>query len=308
MPCYTPLTIFKSGHPDSRGVHSFSFKENKDHYVQREIPCGQCIGCRLDKSRTWAARLMHENQMHEHSYFLTLTLTDENLKSTSTGAASLHPRQLELFWKRLRKYYPSANIRYYAVGEYGDSTGRPHYHAIVFGFELSDLLVYTQRSGIKLYTSENLDRLWGLGRVWIGHVTFESCAYVARYVLKKLTGPMAFLYALDDLYPEFSRMSRGTRPKDGKPSTGGIGSSWYEHFKRDLFPFDKCVIRNGTTISTPKYYTQKLKKQNPDEYHALQILRETRALSHADDNTTKRREAKLEVKLQQLKSLIRGFL
>lgn len=294
MACYSPLVAFQAPFPAAFGPRAKLQFKFIPGWKQIEVPCGGCIGCRLDKSRTWAARCMHEAQMHENNTFLTLTYSDEYLPIGSEGRTTLDPKDLELFWKRLRKKF---DVRYYACGEYGDTTGRPHYHAIAFGLEFKDKILYTQKDGNRLYTSKTLDKLWGLGNCWIGDVTFESCAYVARYIMKKLTGPNSKLYEHEGIIPEFARMSL-------KP---GIGSSWYDSFKSDLFPLDICVIRGDVKITPPKYYSQKYSLQNPTQYLILKSNREKRALKYAPQNTPESRNRKKEVKLAQLTQLLRGF-
>lgn len=233
--------------------------------------------------------------MHDSNLFLTLTYNDKNLPTGTEGRATINKRDLQLFWKRLRK--SGLDVRYYAVGEYGDSTGRPHYHAIAFGLRLDDLRFYSRSNGFNLYTSQTLNEHWGLGNCWIGDVTFESCAYVARYVMKKLTGNHSKLYDHEGIMPEFALMSR--RP--------GIGSSFYDKYVSDLLPHDTTVIRNNVKISTPRYYLNKYSITNPTETLSIKSQRQLNALAHADENTPHRRSIRKEVKLHKLKQLLRSF-
>lgn len=115
--------------------------------------------------------------------------------------------------------------------------------------------------------------------------------------MKKLTGKMAQQYEHEGIYPEFARMSR--RP--------GIGADWYDKYKSDLFPHDICVIRGDVKITPPRYYTNKYSLENPTKYLILKNKREINALAHAHENTPDRRQAKQEVKLHQLTSLLRAF-
>jgi len=123
---------------------------------------------------------MHENQMHEESSFITLTMNDEYL-STRVNPSSLDKTEFQRFMKRLRKRY-GKQIRYFHCGEYGEKNHRPHYHAILFGVDFEDKELFQVRDEIRLYTSKTLADLWPYGFVTIGEVTMESCAYVARYV------------------------------------------------------------------------------------------------------------------------------
>lgn len=209
--------------------------------------CGQCSGCRLENSRQWAMRIMHEASLYPNNMFLTLTYNPENLPENM----SLEKRPWQLFMKKLKKKYKGKSIRFYQVGEYGDETHRPHYHAILFNHDFEDklFLKYTELDQ-PLYTSEILDTVWGLGDCYIGDVTFESAAYCARYVMKKINGPMADNH-YDGRMPEYSNPSR--RP--------GIGKPWLDKWKTDVYPND-YVVMNGKRLKPPKYYDQKTKDED----------------------------------------------
>ena len=237
-----------------------------------EIPCGSCLDCRLQYSRSWAERCLVETQYHETSFFLTLTYDDEHLPSCeninpTTGeistAHSLQPRDLELFWKRLRKHYADSRISYFACGEYGSTTARPHYHAIVYGVPITDLCLYRQSAeGNSYYNSPTIDRLWSNGFVVIGDVTYESAAYTARYCLKKQVGRVAReeTYTDNGLTPEFTRMS--TRP--------AIGRQFYEDHKHELYSLNSVSISTpsgGRKIRTNKYYDKLFEKEFHDWLH-----------------------------------------
>lgn len=193
-------------------------------------------------------RIMHESSLYENNAFLTLTYSDENLPEHETLVKSHH----RVFMDKMRKSYGYGKLRYYHCGEYGDQTHRPHYHSILFNVEFEDRkFLKTTESGEKLYTSEKLDAVWSHGDCYIGDVTFESAAYCARYVMKKLTGARKSEYGSRE--PEYSTMSR--RP--------GIGAPWLAKWKRDVFPHDFCVI-NGKKVRVPKAYDQLLiKKETP---------------------------------------------
>lgn len=250
MSCYHPLKAYLYGY-DEKGKCIIKFEGNDDLRLFKgtripiEIPCGQCIGCRLQYSRVWADRLMMEKSCNDSSYFITLTYNDENLPISyypdpDTGEAkvsyTLKPDDLTKFWKRLRKAYPDDCIRYFACGEYGDANKRPHYHAIVFGLHLDDLIYY-KNTTLKdvLRTSEKLSKIWPFGFSVVGDVTWESCAYVARYVVKKVKGASADAYKTFGLYPEFVRMSR--RP--------GIGCHYMADHLDDFKKYGSVYISSG---------------------------------------------------------------
>lgn len=252
-----------------------------------QIPCGRCIGCRLDYSRDWANRCMLELNYHSSAYFVTLTYDDLHLPinhycDMETGeigsTASLVKRDLQLFMKRLRKahcakYGDYALLRFFAAGEYGSQTHRPHYHAIIYGLKLDDLKFYKRNSfpqNYDLYNSDWLTKIWGKGHVVVGNVTWDTCAYTARYIVKKQYGNAAEVYEKYNFVPEFTQMSR-------KP---GIGRRYYEEQKENI---KDCLLRNDVLFITdgsrtveakpPKYYERLFDVDEPD---LMSSLKETR--------------------------------
>jgi len=272
---------------------------------------------------------MHEAQLHERNSFITLTYNDESLATrrptweptvpytppsestvaqpndqtrtdeTPAHADSLIKRDVQLFVKRLRKDQDArglAKIRYYLVGEYGDQTKRPHYHAAIFGEDFTDDRTEWRTSGDnRLYRSSRLEKIWGMGHCEIGALTFESAAYVARYIMKKVNGDLAAEhYKRTDLTtgevywitPEFSLMSRG-----GRKNTGGIGKEWFDKWGRDVYPHDFVVMKNQK-LKPPRYYDQLLAKIDAEGAALIKLERQFNALSQAADNTPKRLRAK----------------
>lgn len=180
--------------------------------------------------------------------------------------------------KRLRKEYPARHhgaIRYYHCGEYGEKSERPHHHACLFNFDFQDKTLWSIRDGIRLYRSRSLEKLWPFGNSTIGDVTFESAAYVARYVCKKITGPSAENHYKGRL-PEYGTMSR--RP--------GLSRAWLEKYTDDVYPKDFIVIR-GKKVKVPKYYDRCFELTNPDEYATLKESRKVNALQNPDNNTAR---------------------
>lgn len=172
-------------------------------------------------------------------------------------------------------------------GEYGENLGRPHYHYLVFGYDFTDKVFHkTSRSGEKLYTSPTLNSLWPHGKAWIGQVTYESCAYVASYVMKKLSGPLAEEHYLrvDEagnnywLKPEFNQMSR--RP--------AIAQKWWEQFHQDVITDDVVVKLGGGKMKPPRYYDKLLELMDPAALAAIKVKRQERANELAEDNTPAR--------------------
>lgn len=256
MPCYYPISGYRSRHVNPNGKRPLVFKLSEAlNSDVIEVPCGRCIGCRLEKSRQWAVRIMHEASLHDENSFLTLTYDDDHVPSDF----SLDVRDYQLFMKRLRKSIYPKKVRFFHCGEYGEKFGRPHYHAILFGHNFHDRKHFKNSTsdGSPLFSSEELDNLWDQGHCLIGEVTFESAAYVARYVTKKVTGDRA-----EDHYqgrtPEYVTMSR--RP--------GIGRGWLEKYSGDVYPSDEVVVR-GNVCKPPRFYDKYLQDTNPELYESI---------------------------------------
>ena len=298
MSCYHPITAYKAVNQsklvfsDTRSVKNRGI--DVSHSLQ--IPCGQCIGCRLEKSRQWAMRCMHEAQMHENNCFITLTYDDTHLPPDQ----SLHHRDFQLFIKRLRKRFRTSKIRYYMAGEYGENFGRPHYHACIFGFDFHDKKLWKRTSsGSFIYRSDDLEALWPFGYSSIGDVNFESAAYVARYIMKKQTGKNSQNHYTDQetgviKNPEYNKMSL-------KP---GIGYEWYKKYRSDVYPHDYVVIR-GKKVKPPKFYDKKYKTDYPYEYDEILYNRDKSAKLNIADNTPERLAVKEQVLLAKLQKLKR---
>lgn len=259
MPCYAPLRAFRSIERTESGKRKLVFNR-RDGYsdMEVEISCGQCIGCRAEKSRQWAVRCMHEASLHDSNVFLTLTYDDEHLPKHG----SLRKKDIQLFMKRLRKFAHPKKVRFFHSGEYGDDSLRPHYHMLLFGFDFVDKTMWTVRHKITVYRSASLEKLWHLGNSEIGTVTFESAAYVAKYCIKRLTGEEADARyrrlctdtgELVPVEPEYATMSR--RP--------GIGREWYERYGHEVHR-DDSVIVNGREQLPPKYYDDLAEVMRPD--------------------------------------------
>lgn len=269
-----------------------------------ELPCGQCIGCRLEYSRQWAIRCVHEAQMHERSAFITLTFNDESLPPDR----SISVRELQLFFKRFRKAISPIRIRYFACGEYGEERQRPHYHACIFGFDFPDKIPCgVNKQGDTLYSSSLLSEVWPYGFNWIGNVTFESCAYVARYMLKKHKGKDSpDFYELIDpdtgevsfQVKEFCTMSRGGE-------RGGIGRDWFELFRSDT---DKDFITlRGVRMALPKFYDMLLEQSDSDAFLDRKLKRKYEAKLNKEDNTPARLSVKEKIKLSKIDLLKRDL-
>lgn len=201
---------------------------------------------------------MHEAKLHDENSFITLTYDEYHIPTLD----SLDKSHVPAFIKTLRKHLGTKKIRYFHCGEYGEALGRPHYHILLFGHWFPDSRVHSQsKSGSQQWTSATLDRLWGKGLCTIGTVTYQSAAYCARYILKKVTGDQADYY-YDGKEPEYITMSR--RP--------GIGSGWFDLYSDETFPDDFIVV-DGKKHSVPRYY-EKLQKRKESEL--IKSVKQTR--------------------------------
>lgn len=260
MGCDYPITAYRSQewNPETKR-YGLTFNPmralNSSHSIR--VPCGKCTGCRLERSRQWAVRCMHEASLHDRNCFLTLTYADQHLPVDY----SIHERDFQLFMKRLRKHCEPNKIRFFACGEYGEQSLRPHYHALIFGFDPSDKVLFeTTPQGHKLYLSKTLQGIWqNWGMITIGELTYQTASYTARYAMKKINGPLASEHYLRvhplhgfvcRVRPEFLLMSR--RP--------GLGQGWFQKFGLETFTHDSVIIE-GREAQPPRYYFQQLTEE-----------------------------------------------
>ena len=188
MTCFYPLHGMRSRTVNPNGKRSITFDVKLGFSdMPVTVKCGKCIGCRLDLSRQWAIRCMHEADQYDENCYITLTYAPEHLPESAT----LVLEDWRYFIKKLRRYNPDIKIRYYHSGEYGKATeknnwiARPHYHALIFGFAFKDMTLYKVINEIPLFKSAELTKIWGKGHASVGNITMESAAYVARYIMKK---------------------------------------------------------------------------------------------------------------------------
>lgn len=277
MRCLKPRPVgFKS---DGKTI-SWSEKNFDKQYATFQLPCGKCLECRLEYARSAAIRCVHESKVHEQNSFITLTYSDQNLKSPK-----LNYLDFQLFMKRLRherfttllktnglsrkdwehlpkperdKLYEPISVGAFITGEYGDRTKRPHWHALLFNWRPSDCeYLRTTDRGDRLYKSATLDNLWGKNDTSvkpneIGDVTFESAGYCARYAAKKL------IHGNDqdhDYHPIHKRSSKHA-----------IGKRYLEKYWPDIFNYGYVVLDNGQKASIPRYYEKWLMKHHPDKW------------------------------------------
>lgn len=277
-----------------------------------DYACGQCTGCRLEKSRQWAVRCVHEAQMHERNCFLTLTYKDKHLPKDR----SLDIRHWQKFARDLR--YSHGAFRYYHCGEYGEDTHRLHLHALVFGLDFfEDREHVATEKGYRLFESPTLNKTWGRGAVKIGELNQRTAAYCARYTMKKQGGAKGRLYyralalaltgdpnyeridlktgeVFDGLKPPYSTMSR--RP--------GIGANWIKKYKTDVYPCDFVIDSNFQKSRPPSFYDNQLPEDELDDLKAKRVIQ---ARPSAFDRTPDRLRDREACKESQTKTLKRAL-
>lgn len=254
MKCYSDSPIIRDV-LDYEVIHGFKI----------QVPCGKCIGCRLDYSRMWSLRSMHESKMYDKNCFVTLTFNDEHIPDD----ASVHKKYIQSWLKRFRKKY-GEGIRYMLCGEYGEKTSRPHYHILFYNFDFPDKYVWSERRGNIYYRSPGLEDVWrdacsseSNGFSVIGDVTFESSAYVARYVTKKILGYKASAH-YKGREPEFLLTSR----------MPGLGNLFFKKYYNDFFNVGYCLIENdGRKFKAPipRYYVNLLSEYRPEIYDRYKL-------------------------------------
>ncbi|AXH74210.1 MAG: replication initiator protein [Microviridae sp.] len=267
MSCTSPIVGYQ---PLDGG--SLKFGKEPPNHRSVTIACGQCADCRLKKSREWAIRCVHESQLHDRNCFITLTYSDDNLPPHG----SLFKPHLQKFFKRLRKHYCSAAIRYYACGEYGDNTNRPHYHACLFGIDFEDKLHFRRIGEHNLYISQKLTDIWGHGQTSVGSLTFETAAYTARYVMKKTMGKGCKRYVrLDEESGELIPLVQPFAAMSLRPA---IAKEWIEKYYADIYGADKdFLVWRTKKLKPPAYYDKIYDNIDNDRLSFLKAKRKTDA-------------------------------
>lgn len=267
------------------------------------VPCGKCLSCRLSKSADWAVRCMLEAESHPSSYFVTLTYNDDTLPfnididtGELSGKSTVVKSDCQKFIKRLRKNYSYNNrIRYLCSSEYGGISFRSHYHFILFGLILDDLKFYKKSSlGYNLYTSEFLNKCWSHrsrstdvidfygddgkpysynGYVIVADVSFESCAYVSRYTMKKQGDSDPDIY--DDFLMEKEFLTCSLKP--------GIGYDYYMSHKSDIYKYDSIILKDGKVVKPPKYFDRLLERDDPTLFEEVKARRKKLAQLNQDN-------------------------
>ena len=314
MTCYRPLRGWRSAFPNENGKYPIVFNRAKswsDSYHPVDIACGQCTGCRLDRSLEWAIRCVHELKWHDRGCFVTLTFNEEALRKR--GHRSLAVRDVQLFMKRVRKKY-GAGVKFMCSGEYGDDYGRPHYHVLLFGVGFDDQKYWKRtKAGEVIYRSATLERLWSdpgtgvpYGYSSVGALTFQSAAYVARYVLKKQVGKLCTngLYTMSVADLDYRTGRIVPRRSEFATMSNGLGDKWFARYHVEWYESDS-VIHDGRELKVPRYYDRRLALLDPGLLEEVKRERRRHARPHRWNNTDRRLRVRETVKDSRLGRLFR---
>lgn len=324
MSCYHPLVGWPTGEISEKGKPLYHIEgrgklgsmvnpegflaDNTDAVL---IPCGRCIGCRLDYSRKWADRMMLELAVQKKAIFVTLTYDNEHIPIVYDDddfpiCFTLKKEDVQLWMKRVRRHYGDKSLRFYLAGEYGSSTGRPHYHCILYGLSLDDFPKKRAYKKSELndiyYIDDDFAARWNQGYVVIADVSWKTCAYVARYVTKKVLNQFPEAFEELGMVPEFSLMSR--RPGIGKPYLDAHPDCL------DLQSINISTPEGGRQIAIPKYYLKQLELTDPKRYASIIAERKMYA---QDANAVKLFESgrdfldHLEIEEQHKRNSVRGL-
>lgn len=311
MACYKPISAY-------HGPHGVTFNRKDSFGTSIQLPCRRCLGCRLKHAKDWQIRCYHESLVHGvNNTFLTLTYDDHHLPP-HRSLDKQNPSHWQKFIRAVRDK-TKEKIRYIMCGEYGSKcekhqnydcdecgpTQRPHYHAILFGFWFADSYQHTTRNGNKYYRSDTLERIWHHGTSETARASFDTMGYVARYILKKQTGPtVESAYGIPDLSTgEITSLKKS--PYTAMSLKPGIGKKWYEENKMDLFPHDYAVLPNGVQHPVPDYYRNLLKKEDPLLFEQLRLTRLEKLKASAINNTPERLAVREQIQTEKAERLIR---
>lgn len=348
MPCYHPrLRIVSTSEKPIKGKNGKFYRKGiieQPHDLHKRleelswnpgiqteiIPCKQCIGCRLESSRTWANRGYLESKMYDENWFVTVTYKDEYLyvpeeittsdeitytNDNDDWKGCLVKEDLKKFIHNVRQKWKRKfdfdGIRFMACGEYGEEGERPHYHIIFFNMHipLEDLYDTKIINDNVYYKSHLLDECWNnKGFVEISEATWNDIAYTARYITKKINGTESeYVYAERGQIKEFFNVSR----------MPGIGEPYFREHYKEIYKNDEIIVKNLEGIISckpPKYFDDLYEKMDPEAFEKIKIKRRRRAINVAkvkDSTTSLHRLAQLEIEErsheERSQKLIREF-
>jgi len=261
--CEHPLRAYYTHDGAVRPFKRTDKQYNVEPYTGLQLSCGKCILCRKRQASDTTTKIVHEASQHLFNSFVTLTYDDKHIPEHG----SLDYRHLQLLWKRLRN--DGLKFKYYAVGEYGDSTQRPHYHACVFGEAFTKDRVITTEAPFLNWTSPQLLEAWGLGLVSVGALTPQSAAYVAGYVVKKL-GKQQYV-RLDEQSGELIAVEQ---PRAF--ASQGLARAWWNQWHTHVEQRDRVYVA-GRHKMPPRTYDRWLGETNKEALIDIKLQRELRA-------------------------------
>lgn len=321
MPCYKPNLAFqhkkvkqslrfvgRKHHRNQDGkdpydTPEYAYYSRHSDWTPLVLPCGQCVHCRLQNARQKAIRATHEASLYENNCFITLTYNNENLPQNG----SIDPKHVQEFMKKLRRRFdgtylykdqllPKIEIRSMGCAEYGERLSRPHYHLCLFNFDFKDKYPHRMsgndwsKEKHLAYRSELLEELWTYGYSEIGTLTFESAAYVARYISKKINGDKK-----DEHY--------GNRLPERSVAVSnrkGIGLPFLEKYHQEMLANDSVILK-GKQHKLPRYYDKKLEQMFPEQFLKIKEKR-LDSIKEIDLDSTKQR-LKVRERIHELKKL-----
>ena len=291
--------------PDIIGTSCTNSIKLKD--LDFRVPCGKCLPCQKRRRSEWSLRLEHEYMFSDSAYFITLTYNDESLPRTKEGYPTLLKKHVQDYIKRLRNAHVAylkkeqrkvhdefkitgKKIRYYAVGEYGSQTRRPHYHLLLFNYDIDNTNQFIAKW-------KNTETAQSYGHVDVGNVTAASINYVTKYMFK------GFNKKTDKRQSPFSLMSK--KPIIGHDYLVNYGSY---HIKNEEL---QVADQNGSLRRLPKAYLRRLftnkqdrialSKKSHDEFIASKMKRYEENVLKYYKGETLEYERSLEQDLKRLK-------
>nr|QJB19395.1 MAG: replication initiator protein [Microvirus sp.]QJB19649.1 MAG: replication initiator protein [Microvirus sp.] len=295
--CTSLRTVWLAREPNLSGKYSRVYRQEDAMFPDRPeyVACGNCMHCRWVRAFENQVRSIHESSLYENSCFITLTYSPENVPkvgNSNVSRLSLRHDDFQDFMKKVRKHNvgmtslidPTTDkyirpIRYSMCGEYGDKTGRPHYHASIFNFNWTDLRQFGWSKGWNkqgkhpLYTSAKLEKLWGHGNVQVCRFTPDTAGYVARYVTKKVIGKQACEDAYQFVDSTTGEVFRQESVYSRASNKRGIGYPWYARYRSDIYPSD-FIVYKGNPFRPPKYYDKCFEQEFPDLFYDVKVKRD----------------------------------
>lgn len=304
MPCTKPLPAYQSK-CSITGLKSISLKQLPGRDSNLQLPCQKCPDCKLRKAKEWALRCWHESQMHDESCFVTLTYADPYLPAYE----DLDHRDFQLFMKRFRAK-TGLKVKFFMCAEYGDTTHRPHFHVILFGYWPPDAEYHRTEKGHKYYKSKILDDVWQKGFTDTTDASYGNAGYLARYSLKKQLPKEAtqdrYIY-VDHNGNTQHRKLEYVRMSTGREKWDGIGASWFREYAAQTVLNDYVLDPNGYKNPVPRYYLQILKHDDPNWFDKLSKQR-IEQMQNDPNSTPERLHARAICTLAKLKQLPRPHL